>query len=151
MIGNYAIKSIVLIDFIDIIEVARAPPFVRYRKDPVNLVLLATYGNCCKFTARESVHRIAVPRTKDSQARNVLCSGGRIRTSTNQVAKILPTSYQYKLCPSSPHPKNDNLLQLYRWLIYYRQAAASGSIYRIFNKLSSIINKWRSRLTVHQR
>ena len=63
--GNYSIKSIVVIDFID--NWRRLHPLLhtdRRRKYPLNILFAKAYGNRYKFKATGSVHRLAVRRTR---------------------------------------------------------------------------------------
>jgi hypothetical protein len=64
---NYAIKSIILLDFMDITEIASAAPFCRASENQINHCLTVAYGRYCNLIVKEGAHQIAVRRTKGAQ------------------------------------------------------------------------------------
>jgi hypothetical protein len=82
-------------------------------------------------------------------------SNSSLEQNENHYNKVFgcqnPLASRSNLFPERRSRGNNSPQRLCRLPIDGSQAAASGSINRIFNKLSSITNKWRSRLTVHQR
>jgi hypothetical protein len=60
MAGNYATKSIVLIDFMDVRDIAIAIPFYRRGKWQLTLASPVTYWTLRKLSSLADVHLIAV-------------------------------------------------------------------------------------------
>jgi hypothetical protein len=73
MAGNYAIKSIVIIDFIDVTDIAGARPFRRTSECALTPSQPLTYDHVAKVLQRQDVHFIAASKGDFVDTRAARC------------------------------------------------------------------------------